>query len=315
MNEIEKKIEQAKEILIKIGMPKDQQNDRTALCLLALLGLTPNNEWMEAKINPLGITPIMDFISVNYEKSYKPNTRETIRKDSIQQFVDAGVAVANPDNPERPVNSPNWFYVPSDAIVKLAKSYGSESWNSELESYLENNVNLVKKYAWERELAKVPVAISEEIHRNLSGGAHSQLIKGIIETFRAQFISGAEVIYVGDTGSKWSHSNKEALKDLGLIIDEHGKMPDVVFYHSAKNWLILVEAVTSVGPIDGKRYDELHKLFSPSSAELVFVTAFPDRTTSARFLPKIAWETEVWIAENPTHMIHFNGDKFLGPHS
>ncbi|MFS2517149.1 MULTISPECIES: BsuBI/PstI family type II restriction endonuclease [Parabacteroides] len=27
----------------------------------------------------------------------------------------------------------------------------------------------------------------------------------------------------------------------------------------------------------------------------------------------IAWETEVWIAENPGHMIHFNGDRFIGP--
>jgi len=38
-------------------------------------------------------------------------------------------------------------------------------------------------------------------------------------------------------------------------------MPDVIVYHSAKDWLLLVEAVTSHGPVDAKRRSELMHLF------------------------------------------------------
>jgi hypothetical protein len=91
-------------------------------------------------------------------------------------------------------------------------------------------------------------------------------------------------------------------------------MPDVILYREDKGWLYLIESVTSVGPVDGKRYGELARLFSQARAGLVFVTAFPSRQLMARFLPHIAWETEVWCSDQPTHMIHFNGDRFMGPH-
>jgi len=88
-------------------------------------------------------------------------------------------------------------------------------------------------------------------------------------------------------------------------------MPDVILFDMARNRLFLIEAVTSHGPVDGKRHDELTAMFSAASSNLVFVTAFPDRRTMARYLSVIAWETEVWVAESPSHLIHFNGDKFL----
>jgi hypothetical protein len=97
-------------------------------------------------------------------------------------------------------------------------------------------------------------------------------------------------------------------------VDEHGKMPDVVVYHEEKNWLVLIEAVTSHGPVNPKRRLELRELFAASKVPLVFVTAFLDRKTMVRYLGDIAWETEVWIAESPTHLVHFNGERFLGPY-
>ena len=91
-------------------------------------------------------------------------------------------------------------------------------------------------------------------------------------------------------------------------------MPDVVIHHTARNWLILVEAVTSHGPVSPKRMAELRRLFSGSAAGLVFVTAFPDRRTMHKYLDQISWETEVWVADSPDHMIHFDGERFLGPY-
>jgi hypothetical protein len=102
---------------------------------------------------------------------------------------------------------------------------------------------------------------------------------------------------------------------LGVIVGAHGKMPDVVLHDPQRGWLVLVESVTSHGPVDGKRHRELAKLFSSSKAGIVYITAFPDRAVMGRYLGEIAWETEVWIADSPSHLIHFDGKRFLGPYS
>jgi adenine-specific DNA-methyltransferase len=149
----------------------------------------------------------------------------------------------------------------------------------------------------------------------MSPGGHSELIRDIVEQFAPRFAPGARVLYVGDTGNKGVIHDVDFLATLGISVHERGKMPDAILYMENKNWLFLVESVTSVGPVDGKRHEELTHLFSKSSAGLVFVTAFPSRKVMAKFLPALAWETEVWCADDPTHLIHFNGDRFMGPHS
>ena len=119
-----------------------------------------------------------------------------------------------------------------------------------------------------------------------------------------------------DTGKKWGFFDQKLLASLGVTVGSHGKMPDVVIYFRAKNWLILAEAVTSGGPVDGCRHKELADLFKTARAGLVFVTAFPDRgEIFRRFQSAVAWETEVWCASDPTHLIHFNGIRFLGPYA
>jgi hypothetical protein len=72
--------------------------------------------------------------------------------------------------------------------------------------------------------------------------------------------------------------------------------------------------VTSAGPVDGKRRMELKQLFKKSPTGLVFVTAFETRRSMQSFVTQISWESEVWIAETPEHLIHFNGERFLGPY-
>jgi hypothetical protein len=121
-------------------------------------------------------------------------------------------------------------------------------------------------------------------------------------------------IYIGDTDTKWAYFDDKTLATLGVEVDAHGKMPDVVIHYVERNWLVLIEAVTSHGPVDGKRHDELRRLFRDSTAGLVFVTAFLDRAAMVKYLGDIAWETEVWVADAASHLIHFNGERFLGPY-
>jgi hypothetical protein len=121
-------------------------------------------------------------------------------------------------------------------------------------------------------------------------------------------------VYAGDTGEKWGYFDEKRLAELGIKVNSHGKMPDAILYCPKRKWLILVEAVTSHGPVDGKRHGELAKLFADSKVGLVYVTAFPNRSIMGRYLGEIAWETEVWVADAPSHLIHFNGSRFLGPY-
>lgn len=308
-------IEAAHQIIIALGLPRAQQNERSALSLLALLNLTPGRAWDGAE-NPLvGITPIMDWARKHYGKEYAPNTRETFRRQTMHQFCDAGIALYNPDKPDRPVNSPKAVYQIEPAALALLRTFRTAAWHDSLTAYLAERETLVARYAKEREQNRIPVEIAPGKEITISPGEHSELIRAIIEDFAPRFAPGSVLVYAGDTGDKWGYFDAPLLASLGIDVDSHGKMPDVVLHYTEKNWLLLVESVTSHGPVDGKRHGELAKLFAGSTAGLVYVTAFPNRAIMGRYLGEIAWETEVWVADAPSHLIHFNGVRFLGPYS
>ena len=311
---IERKINEALEIVRALGMPRAQQNERSALTLLALLNLKPSGRWDELNKPLMGITPIMDFCRDHYGKNYAPNTRETFRRQTMHQFVEAGIALYNPDKPDRAVNSPKACYQISEEAFQTLGAFGTKHWDTTLETYLRIKEPLANKYAKKREMQQIPLRVAEGTEIKLTPGDHSKLIKKIIRDFAPRFASGSEVIYVGDTGSKVGYFQKERLASLGVTVDRHGKMPDVVLYFSRKDWLVLIESVTSHGPVDAKRHNELAQLFSEAMPGLVYVTAFPDRSIMGKYLAEISWETEVWCSDAPTHLIHFNGARFLGPY-
>jgi hypothetical protein len=313
-NKRSRHIQAAKEIITSLGLPNAQQNERSALCLLALINLTPGKSWAKAENPLIGITPVMDWIRKHYDKDYAPNTRETIRRQSMHQFCDSGLALHNPDQPERAINSPKAVYQIEPVALSLLRTYGTPDWPDALVEYLKERETLVARYAKERRQKRVPVKFASDKSISLSPGEHSELIRDVIEGFAQRFSPGSILIYAGDTGDKWGYFDTDFLAGLGVKIASHGKMPDVVLYYPKKNWLILVESVTSHGPVNGKRHAELAKIFSNSSAGIVYVTAFPSRSLMSRYLGDIAWETEVWVAESPSHLIHFNGERFLGPH-
>jgi len=308
------KIHDSLNILISLGMPKEQQNDRTALCLLALTDLKPDSEWKSAKSPLIGITPMMEFALNVYGKKYAPNSRETFRRFSMHQLVQAGIALYNPDNPSRPVNSPKAVYQISPAALEVIRAYKTASYESMITTYNETIGTLSALYAKERDMVQIPVILSSGQEIRISSGEHSQLIKEIIESMAPRFLHNSTLVYVGDTGDKWGYFDEKLAKDLNLRVDQHGKMPDVIFYIHDKNWIIFVESVTSHGPVDSKRLIEMEELFRNIPADKIYISAFPSKQIMARYSTQIAWETEVWIADNPTHMIHFNGNKFLGPY-
>ena len=310
----EDKIKEALAILNDLGVPRQQQNERSALTLLSLLGLKPASKWEDAADPLMGITPMMEFFEQHYGKKYAPNTRETVRRQTVHQFMQAALIVGNPDKPSRPTNSPKAVYQVETSVLKLLRGFGKPGWKENLQKYLRTVDTLKKLYAREREMRRLPVRLANGKEIRLSPGGQNVLVKKIMDDFCPLFTPGGYVIYVGDTQAKWAYFDSDALALLGIEIQEHGKMPDVVVHHTEKNWLVLIEAVTSHGPVNPKRRQELKALFSESTAGLVFVTAFFDRKAMLKYLNDISWETEVWIAESPTHLIHFNGERFLGPY-
>ena len=308
------KIDRALEILTLVGMPKAQQNERSALTLLSLIDLKPDGSWADLKRPMVGVTPIMNWCEEFYGKKYAPNTRETFRRQTLHQFIDGGLCLYNPDKPDRPVNSPKACYQITVELFDILVKYGTDEWDIALADWLERQETLVANYAKEREMEMIPLTLDDGTEIKLSPGTHSQLIRDIVREFGPRFAPGSEVIYLGDTGAKEDFFKKDRLAQLGVTVDRKGKLPDVVLYWSERDWLLLIESVTSHGPVDSKRHNELSKLFADAKPGLVYVTAFPDRKTMAKYLIDISWETEVWTADAPTHMIHFNGDRFLGPH-
>lgn len=309
------RIGEALQVLRELGMPREQLNDRTAICLLALLNISPQKQWSQAENPLLGIRAILDFAREQLGVNYAENTRESVRKYSVKQLVSAGILLHNPDKPDRPVNSSDNCYQVEAGSLEILKKFGSEEWSYSLPAFLEARGTLAAQYARARDRHRVPVRVRDSQEITLSAGPHSDLIRAIIEDFGSNYVPGGELVYVGDTGAKWGYFDIQLLSSLGVQVGQHGKIPDVVMYDRERNWLVLVEAVASGGPVDSGRHVELAELFQQSTAGLVYVTAFPDRgEVFRRFLSVVAWETEVWCASDPTHLIHFNGERFLGPY-
>lgn len=311
---VQARIDEGLAILGDLGMPREQLNERSALTLLAIVGVTPTEPWSTASAPLMGVTPIMDWIEAHYGRKYAPNTRETIRRFTLHQFVDAALVVPNPDRPDRPVNSPQFCYQIEPDALSLLRTFGSGQWQLSLAEYRGRQDALKVRYAQRREMAKIPLVIKEGRSIALTPGGQNELVRLVVEEFCPRFVPGGEPVYIGDAGDKWAYLDNRLASELGIDVDEHGKMPDVMVFDRERDWLVLIEAVTSHGPVDPKRIGELKELFAEVKSGLVFVTAFLDRRTFVRYLAQIAWQTEVWIAESPGHLVHFDGERFLGPY-
>ncbi len=309
------KIEEAVAILKALGLPKAQQNERSALTLLALMDSKKDAHWSESRKRSIRIHDILIFIQENYGRQYAENTRETIRRQTLHQFEQAGIVTRNPDNPFRPTNSPNTVYAVSDEALEVIKKYGTLEWQLAIEEFAKSKGKLIEKYEKRNKKYLIPVDLPDGTLVNFSPGKHNELQVKIIKEFRIRFCPDTKVLYVGDAARKLLYIDEELLKELKIPITKHDKLPDVVLYDKNKNHLFLIEAVTAHGPLSPKRQMELEEILKPCKIVKIYVSAFPDFREFKRHIDNIAWETEVWIEDNPDHMIHFNGQKFFTAYS
>lgn len=307
------KIQEAQHILQELGLPKAQQNEMAALTLLVLAQISEQDTWNDAKRRSLGIHEIMGEMAARYDRTYAENTRETIRRQVIHQFVQAGLVVRNPDEPTLPTNSPRTHYALADETIRTIRTYGTDAWRDAVASFAFSKGALLELYLRQRDQHKIPLVLENGEEYHLSPGKHNQLQAAIVEEFGPRFAPGARLLYLGDTAQKTLILDRSGFEALNIPVPHHDKLPDVVLYDQARNWLFLIEAVTSHGPVSPKRRVELEAVMQGCLAGRIYVSAFLDFVTFKSYLTEIAWETEVWLAELPAHLIHFNGDRFLGP--
>lgn len=307
------KLETAKTLLAQIGMPPKQQSMICVFTLLAMANVRKNTHWSNATNEWVRIHDIIAFTAECYGEVYAENSRETFRKQALHPFRTAALIEDN----GLATNSPNYRYRLINEFLKVIQEQADDdSITSEpgtaLQMFLTHHESLSEIYASKKRMQKMPVRINLQ-EFTFSPGKHNELQKAIIEEFAPRFAPNSECLYVGDAIQKDLVKNVEKLSELGFEITLHDKMPDVVLYREDKNWIYFIESITSVGPMDPKRIVEIEAMTKNVTAGKIYISAFLDFSTFKKFSDQLAWETEVWIADMPDHMIHLNGDKFLGP--
>lgn len=301
----------AKAILKALGMPAAQQNRMSALTLLALCGLAPGRKWSGATRRPLTVSKgIMARICSRFGVRYAPNTRETIRRMVLHQFLQGGVADRNPFEPDLPTNSPRVHYAVTEDALRAVRAFDSGGWKAAVRGFHASRGRLGDRYAGGRRLPTVPVELPEGAERLLSPGAHNEIQRAVVEEFAPRFAPGAGLLYLGDTAKRDFHIEAGRLADIGVIMPKHGKFPDVILHDMERDRLFLVEAVSTHGPVSPKRKIELEDLLSGCEPEPVFVSAMSSMADFRKHLEHISWGTVVWLSDSPDHMVHFNGGDF-----
>jgi type II restriction enzyme len=289
-----------------------------AKAFLAVGGLKPNTAWSAVQDNSdkrqLQTRQIIAFMNAHLGEAIADSSYDNIRRQDLVLPEAAQVILKSGKNPDANTNDGTRGFALNPAAATAIRAFGTPQWEAAVAKFMQGRETLAEELSRNRNLARVAVRIGANIELTFSPGKHNVLQKQIIECFLAIFGQGAEVLYVGDTANKSLFVNQPQLTALQFFELAHDKLPDVVAYSKSRNWLYLIEAVTTANPIDELRRRTLAKLVKKCPADVIYVTAFPDRTTYRKFAKDIAWETEVWIADAPEHMIHFNGDKFLGPH-
>ena len=324
LDSISQKVEEALNILRHVGIPvrdlTKRRKERAAKALCAVAQVKPDMEWQEAPsiyagtASPLTTRDIIKYWNEHYGETIADASYDDVRRKDLVYLVEAGLVARSAADPTADVNDGTRGYaIPKEALA-LIHSYGTREWEDQLCLFRQNAGQLKDRLSKAREHKMFPVTLPNGKVYRLEPGPHNEIQAGIIRDFLPRFSKGAQVLYLGDTSRKILHMDEGKMQDLGIEKMSRKMLPDIIAYEAERNWLFFIEAVYSSNPISDLRHMQLKELASTAKAECLFVSAFLDRKTFGRFSKQIGWETEVWIADNPDHLIHFDGGKLLMPH-
>lgn len=319
---IQKLIQSGLEIIEAVGVPVGdltaRRLEKMSMSFLSLCAMSKSVAWSEI----LSITDghilrtreIITYINDNFEENISLGSYDDIRRKDLIRLVGMGLIIKSANRPDADTNDGTRGYALEENFAELIKKYGSKKWTHALNIF-ELDQDYIDQFHSKRELEKLEVHLEKGVVISLDKGPHNKIQKAVIEEFLPIYGYSAKVLYIGDTSNKHMHEYSDQMIKLGLNIKDRGMLPDIVAFSSEKNWLYLIEAVHSSNPLSPERCIELQRsILKDCPYGVVFVTAFLSKKEFAKWLPQIAWETEVWLVDTPQHLIHFNGDRFLGPH-
>lgn len=313
----QKMINQALTILESVGIPLEDKTERAiermAVCFLAVASVI--YDFSKASSEKFYKTrDVITYVNTHFEEHISSGSYDDIRRKDLKPLVLAGLVVNSGEKQSAATNDPTRGYSLDEQFKDLIVNYGGKAWAQKLQAFMQNRPSLAELLARKRDIEQIPVTLPNGAELRFSSGEHNILQKKIIDDFLPRFGNGCSVLYIGDTAHKLLHVDEDSLKKLNFFELSHDELPDIIAYNSVNNWLFLIEAVHSAGPMSEMRLHELKTLLKNCAADLIFVTAFLKRDDFRKWSADIAWETEVWIADNPDHLIHFNGSKFFGPY-
>jgi BsuBI/PstI restriction endonuclease domain/BsuBI/PstI restriction endonuclease HTH domain len=325
---IESKIQEAQSLLSQAGLPlgKDElrsnrRQTRLALALLAVANVKPETPWAKSCVqgdgnnHALSTREIIEFWNTHYNESLSPGSYDDVRRKDLIWLVESHIVLRSATNPNASTNDPTRKYAISPDAKDLVQNYGTPEWKGVCSDFIAKHGEIGDKLERRRALAKLDVKLPDGRELELTPGEHNQIQKLVIEKFLPVYGFDSQVLYVGDSTNKLLHKSEHELNQLGFFELAHDSLPDIIAFSKQKNWIYLIEAVHSSNPISKLRHAMLERLTKECTAPIVYVSAFLNRAAFKEWVTEISWETEVWIADAPDHLIHFNGDKFLGPHT
>jgi hypothetical protein len=297
-------IEEVKGLLRELRFPPGVISDQTALTLLALADRTPRQGLLAGHVclaDGARIHDILNFVRDDFGRRVAENTRESYRKTSLRPLIDARWVVRH----QLTTNDPNTYYRLSGKLARLLAEENGPDRDQLLQKL---RLGKTGKKARDRPQGGVPVRLSEARTFLLGPGLHNALEREVVEVLAPAMLKRPVVLYLGDTAPRAGYQDRALMRRLNLPIDLQESLPDVILYDTEDQWLVIVETVTSVGPIDSTRLVQLRD-FAQGPASLgirvEYLTAFPTRRALRTVVEQIAWGTTVWIAEEPANLIHF----------
>lgn len=322
----QQKIEQSLTILRSIGIPvrdmTPRRRERVALALLAVARIRPEMSWSQAssylsgdsEVTPITTRQIIEFWNQYYGQNLSSSSYDDVRRKDLTYLVESGLVMQSAANPNADTNDGTRGYAIHADGIRLLRAYGAENWEDELLRFRDRMGVLSDRLSRSRQFNMIPVSLPSGELLRFSPGSHNRIQKAVVEEFLPRFANHAEILYIGDTDKKILFIDEDRLREIGLPEISRNILPDIVAYEQERNWLFLIEAVHSSNPINQMRHMKLQELTQSCSAGAIYVSAFESFKKFSRFSKEISWETEVWIVDNPDHIIHYDGERFLGPH-
>lgn len=314
-------IRQSLQIIECLGVPIDdypqRQREKTAMALLAVGGITSTKGWKRLKDSndtySLTTRQIIAFHNANLEENISSGSYDDILRQDLKRLLVAEIVIQS--KPGANTSNPTRGYRINAEYSRIIRNYGQPDWFAQVDTFNKSHKTYQERVMPKRDIPKLTVKMSNGQNIQLKDGVHNAIQKQIIEEFLPRYGNEAILLYCGDSDNKYGIVyEKDQLEKLGFDDLKQSKLPDVVAYSPVKNWIYLIEAYHTSNPITAERKYELEQMMGIGAKMCVFVTAFENINSYRNCPEELAWETEVWIATDPDHMIHRNGSRFMGPY-